>query len=46
MSDTDSVYEQQYDSDSTAEGNVPQRSCRGSKGGKPLKEEPISLVQL
>ena len=46
MSDTGSEYEQQYDSDSTVEGNVPRRSRRGGKGGKPLREEPISLVQL
>ena len=46
MSDTDSVYEQENDSDSTTEGNVPQRPRRGGKGGKHLREEPTSLVQL
>lgn len=46
MSDTDLVYEQQYESDSKTEGNVPRRPRRGGKGGKHLKEEPTSLVQL
>lgn len=46
MSDTDSSYEQGYDSDSTTEGNVPQGSRRGGKGGKHLREEPTSLAQL
>ena len=36
MSETDLFYEQEYDSDSTAEGNVPRRPHRGGKGGKPL----------
>jgi len=46
MSDTDSSYEQGYDSDSTTEGNVPQGSRRGGKGGKHLREEPTYLAQL
>ena len=47
MSKTDSVYEQGYDSDSTAEDdNVPRRPHRGGKGGKHLREEPTSLAQL
>ena len=44
MSETNSVYEQEYDSDSTTEGNVPRRSHKGGKGGKHLKEEPTSLA--
>ena len=36
MSETESVYKQESDSDSTIEGNVPQRPHRGGKGGKPL----------
>ena len=43
MSETDSVYEQGYDSDSTAEVNVPRRS---HKSGRHVKEEPTSLTQL
>ena len=46
MSETDSVYEQEYDNDSTAEGNVPWRPHKGGKGGKHLREEPTSLAQL
>ena len=46
MSNTESVYEQENDSDSTTEGNVPQRPRRGGKGGKHLREEPTSMVQL
>lgn len=46
MSEMDSVYEQEYDSDSAAEGNVPRRSHKSGKGGKHLREEPTSLDQL
>ena len=46
MIETDSVYEQEYDNDSTAEGNVPCRPHKGGKGGKHLREEPTSLAQL
>ena len=46
MSEMDSVYEQEYDSDSIAEINVPQRSHKSGKSGKQLREEPTSLAQL
>jgi len=46
MSEMDSIYEQEYDSDSTTEINVPQRSHKIGKSGKQLREEPTSLAQL
>ena len=46
MSKTDSVYEQEYGNDSTAEINVPRRSHRSGKSGKHLREEPTTLAQL
>ncbi len=47
MSETESVYEQEYDSDSTPEvnvPNVPQRYHRGGNSGQHVREEPISLA--
>ena len=46
MSETESVYEQESGSDSTTEGNVPQRSHRVIKGGDHRREEPTSLARL
>ena len=46
MSETDSVYEQEYDSDSTTEGNVPRRPHKSGKSGQHVREEPTSLAQL
>jgi len=49
MSETESIYEQDYDSDSTPEvnvPNVPQRYHRGGKSGQHVREEPTSLAQL
>lgn len=45
MSEMDSVYEQEYDSDSTTDINVPPRSHKSGKSGKQLREEPTSLAQ-
>jgi len=46
MSETDSVYEQEYDGDSIAEINVPRRSHKSGKSGRHVREEPTSLAQL
>ena len=46
MSETDSVYEQEYDSDSTDEVNVPRRFHKSGKGGQHVREDPTSLAQL
>ena len=49
MSETDSVYEQEYDSDSTLEvnvPNVPRRYHKGGKSGQHVREEPTYLAQL
>ena len=49
MSETESVYEQEYDSDSTPEvnvPNVPRRYHKGRKSGQHVREEPTSLAQL
>ena len=46
MTETDSVYEREYDSDSTAEINVPRRSHKSGKSGRHVREEATSLAQL
>ena len=46
MSETESDYEQSYDSDSTPEVEVPRRHHKGGKGGRHVREEPTSLAQL
>ena len=46
MSETDSVYEQGYGSDSIGEVSVPRRSHKSGKSGRHVKEEPTSLAQL
>ena len=49
MSEAESEYEQDYDSDSTPEvtvPNVPQRYHKGGKSGQHVMEEPTSLAQL
>jgi len=49
MSETESVYEQEYDSDSTLEvnvPNVPRRYHKSGKSGQHVREEPTSLAQL
>ena len=46
MSETESVYERDSDSDSTTEGNVSRRPYRGVKGGDHRREEPTSFAQL
>jgi len=46
MSETESAYEQDYDSDSTLEINVPRRYHKGGKGGQHVREEPTSLAHL
>ena len=46
MSETESDYEQDYDSDSTPEISVPRRHHKSGKSGQHLREEPTSLSQL
>ena len=46
MSETESAYEQDYDSDSTPEVSVPRRYHKVGKGGRHVREEPTSLAQL
>lgn len=44
MSETESDYEQDYDSDSTPEVSVPRRHHKSGKSGQHLREEPTSLT--
>jgi len=46
VSETESAYEQSYDSDSTPEIEVPRRYHKGGKGGRHVREEPTSLAHL
>jgi len=46
MSETESDYEQDYDSESTPEVSVPRRHHKSGKSGQHLREEPTSLTQL
>lgn len=46
MSETESAYEQGYDSDSTPEVDVPRRYHKGGKCGRHVREEPTSLAHL
>lgn len=49
MSETELVYEQEYDSDSTPEvnvPNVPRRYHKSGKSGQHVREEPTSLAHL
>ena len=46
MSETESAYEQDFDSDSTPEVSVPRRYHKGGKGGRHVREKPTSLAHL
>lgn len=44
MSETESVYEEDYDTDSTPEVSVPRRHHKSGKSGHHLREEPNLLM--